>query len=148
HPELLMDPIRTPLKVESNGWVKTASVPSPGGISLSGAAAVGLPIEIDVDAIRYDEASHSIVLSGKGTGEPEIFDAAIFLTSLRLACQGRDPYFSLDPADVAAYSRESALALKEIEGLRASIIDPEVKSELDKTPTRPFGDFSVRGPVF
>src|SRR5262249_39295009 len=47
-------------------------------------------------------------------------DAALFLTSLRLACESVDPYFSLDPLEGAAWYREGHEATeafwKRIEG--------------------------------
>ncbi len=68
-----------------------------GGISFTEAAAMGLPLRLDIDGVLVDKGR--IVLSGKSAGELQQFDAAQLMTAFRLACGHGDPYFSLDPAD-------------------------------------------------
>jgi hypothetical protein len=74
-------------------------VPRPGGISLSHAAAKGMALGISIDAAYSTE--DRIVLLGRETGRG--IDAALFLTTLRAACEDEDPYFSLDPDDGALW---------------------------------------------
>jgi hypothetical protein len=75
----------------------------PGGISLSKAAAERMPLNITLDGSYYSDGR--IVLMGK-PDQAHSIDAALFLTSLRLACESVDPYFSLDPVEGAAWNRE------------------------------------------
>jgi hypothetical protein len=49
------------------------------------------------------------VLSGRSDRESG-FDAALLLTALRAACEPTDPYFSLDPIDVAAWNADGQSA--------------------------------------
>lgn len=75
---------------------------SPGGISLSRAAADRMPLEIALDASALSDGK--IVLSGRASRTR--MDAALFLTALRAACDDRDPYFSLDPDNGALWSQQ------------------------------------------
>ena len=74
-----------------------------GGISLSKAAAERMPLNITLDGSYYSDGR--VVLMGKSDPAHSI-DAALFLTSMRLACESVDPYFSLDPVDGAAWNTE------------------------------------------
>lgn len=74
----------------------------PGGISLTRAASEKLNLNIDFDGAFF--ADGRIVLSGRPQAKG--IDAAIFLTSLRLACESGDPSFSLDPDDGQAWTEE------------------------------------------
>lgn len=76
----------------------------PGGIYLSKAAAERMPLNLSLDGAFIDR--DRIVLSGRGNADSTI-DAALFLTALRAACAGQDPYFSLDPDDISAWIRET-----------------------------------------
>jgi hypothetical protein len=147
HPELLMDPIRNAVIRQPDGRIVTAGAAAPGGISLTTAAAAGMPITIDLDAIRYDAANNSVVLSGSSTGEPQVFDAAIFLTTLRLACT-QDPYFSLDPPNAADYAAQERDAFKVLEGTLTALTAPLADAELQKVTSVSYGNFELRGPVF
>lgn len=75
---------------------------APGGISLSKAAAARMPLDIVLDASSFSEGR--IVLSGRSASGG--MDAALLLTAFRVACDGRDPYFSLDPDNGAAWSSQ------------------------------------------
>jgi hypothetical protein len=75
----------------------------PGGISLTKAAADRMPLNITLDGSYYSDGR--IVLMGKQDPAHSI-DAALFLTSLRLACTSTDPYFSLDPIQGPAWNKE------------------------------------------
>lgn len=77
--------------------------PEPGGISFSAAAAAGLPIDVELDALAI--SGDRIVLGGRRS-RGYAFDAAELLTALRLACLHGDPYFSLDPVDGLGWRRE------------------------------------------
>jgi hypothetical protein len=95
----------------------TAPMPSaqparfaPGGISLSKAAAERMPLNLSLDS-AYLEGDR-LVLSGPGTNA-ETIDAALFLTALRATCEGADPYFSLDPDNMAAWMSETHQAGEE-----------------------------------
>ena len=74
----------------------------PGGVSLSRAAAERMPFEITLDASALSDGK--IVLSGRASKTR--MDAALFLTTLRAACDDRDPYFSLDPDNGALWSEQ------------------------------------------
>ena len=88
----------------SNPIIATAA---PGGISLSRAAAAAMPINIAVDGAYYKDGR--LVLSGRpGAG----LDAALVLTSLRLACESGDPYFSLDPDNGGAWLEQGERAFQ------------------------------------
>jgi hypothetical protein len=83
----------------------------PGGVSLSKAAAASMALDVDVDSVFVENGR--IVFSGRsGTGRT--VDTALFMTSLRLACEEQDPYFSLDPDDGRAWSDEGKRASKEL----------------------------------
>src|SRR5262249_4086463 len=92
----------------ANGISGVAQRFSPGGISLSRAAAERMALEIDIDAIAYRDGQ--IVISGPESKATKI-DAALFLTSMRLACGAGDPFFSLDPVDGAAWQEQSQAAM-------------------------------------
>lgn len=80
-----------------------SAMTGPGGISLSKAAAARMAINITLDGTYYKDGR--LVLSG----QPHMssgFDAALFLTALRAACEPNDPYFSLDPVDVIAWDAD------------------------------------------
>jgi hypothetical protein len=128
HPELLLvqapeDPLVTAAKEMADSTAVAASAAASaavedvpvGGISFSRAAALGLPIPLDLDAVRIEKGH--VVLSGSASGT---LDAAELLTTMRLACGRSDPYFSLDPVDGEAWMRDSQAALAE--AVRA--IDP------------------------
>jgi hypothetical protein len=100
HPELLV--------VKPGPAPATSS--TPGGISLTMAAAAGMPIAFSLDG-SYIDGQH-LVLAGTPGGEG--FDAALFLTALRLACERDDPYFSLDPDDGKAWASEGDHAADEV----------------------------------
>lgn len=82
---------------------------SPGGISLSRAAADRMPLEIALDASALSDGK--IVLSGRTSNTR--MDAALFLTALRAACDDHDPYFSLDPDNGALWSQQGDQASNE-----------------------------------
>ena len=93
----------------------TFPVPKTGGVTLSRAAAERLPLNISLDASSL--ANGQIVLSGRE--DKQGIDAALLLTTLRLSCEERDPYFSLDPDDGEQWSNAgrqlSQLVLKRME---------------------------------
>ncbi len=82
-----------------------------GGISLSKAAAERMPLNLTLDGAYID--NHRIILSGPKNMGGSI-DAALFLTALRAACQDSDPYFSLDPDNMAAWLAETKQAQDEL----------------------------------
>ena len=86
-----------------------ASIPAvrPSGISLSKAAAEAMPLNIDLKGAFYKDGQ--IVLSGSADSRRG-FDAALFLTAVRLACEASDPYFSLDPPVGSAWNAEGQSA--------------------------------------
>jgi hypothetical protein len=85
----------------------------PGGISLSRAAAQRLSLNFDFDSASF--ADGRIVLSGKPVQSG--IDAAMLLTTLRLACEAGDPSFSLDADNGQAWTDEGQ-KLAEIFGAR------------------------------
>ena len=145
-PSLLMDPIREPLHIAANGDMQVAAGVAPGGISLSQSAAIAMPIAIDIDSIRYDAANNTVVLSGSGAVHAPTFDAAIFLTAMRLACLKSDPYFSLDP-DWSVYEKQFSEALKEMESYADRFAGQlEAGTVAGQAPARTNG-IELRGPV-
>ena len=68
-----------------------------------------MPLNIAIDTIYISQSK--IVLSG--TRAKSSIDAAMFLTTLRVACEG-DLYFSLDPDDGALWMRQGQLAFDNI----------------------------------
>lgn len=82
---------------------------SPGGVSLSRAAADRMPLQIALDASAVSDGK--IVLSGRASKTR--MDAALFLTALRAACDDHDPYFSLDPDNGALWSQQGDQASNE-----------------------------------
>ena len=81
-----------------------------GGISFTEAAALGLPLRLDIDGVMVDKGR--IVLSGKSANELQQFDAAQLMTAFRLACGHGDPYFSLDPVDGKQWVAEGDTVLQ------------------------------------
>jgi hypothetical protein len=81
--------------------------PTPGGISLSMAAASRLAININLDGLYGRQGR--LVLSGRSDGEQSV-DAALFYTALRLACEPNDPFFSLDPDNNKLWTEEGRSA--------------------------------------
>lgn len=81
---------------------------APGGIALNKAAAERLALNISIESLTYRDGH--VVVSGTGSGGTRT-DAALFLTSLRLACGTQDPFFSLDPVDSAAWSEQGNEAM-------------------------------------
>jgi hypothetical protein len=75
----------------------------PGGISLSLAAAMRMPLNLDLDGMYFENGN--IVLTGNRKSDNQI-DAALFLTALRASCEPGDPYFSLDADDGAVWLAE------------------------------------------
>jgi hypothetical protein len=99
---------QTALRSPQTGFQAPAPAPrnTPGGILLSRAAAERMPLQIAIEGSYYSNGR--LVLMGKP--DPTGIDAALFLTSLRLACESSDPFFSLDPDEGAAWSREGRQA--------------------------------------
>jgi hypothetical protein len=62
-----------------------------------------MPLNIALDGAYYKDGR--LVLSGQPDTDSG-FDAALFLTALRAACEPLDPYFSLDPVDAAAWNTD------------------------------------------
>lgn len=87
---------------QSSSNISLQTHPSPGGISLSRAAADRMPLQIALDASAVSDGK--IVLSGRTSNTR--MDAALFLTALRAACDDHDPYFSLDPDNGALWSQQ------------------------------------------
>lgn len=81
-----------------------------GGISFTEAAALGLPLQLDIDGVMVDK--ERIVLSGRSASELQQFDAAQLMTAFRLACGHGDPYFSLDPVDGKQWAAEGDTVLQ------------------------------------
>lgn len=77
---------------------------APGGISLSKAAAERMPLNLSIEGAFVKDGR--IILSGHKNTEGSI-DAALLLTALRATCEGRDPYFSLDPDDLSLWLKET-----------------------------------------
>jgi len=86
------------------------SYAKPGGILLSKAAAERMALNLELEAVHYGKGT--IILAGRKSQES--IDAALFLTTLRLACEGVEPYFSLDPPDQSAWSQQSRAAMTAI----------------------------------
>jgi hypothetical protein len=84
---------------------------TPGGISLSKAAAARMPLNIALDGAYYKDGR--LVLSGRSDRESG-FNAALLLTALRAACEPTDPYFSLDPVDVVAWNADGQSASEDL----------------------------------
>ncbi len=106
HPDWLIleapeDPAVTSAKAAGRAIADDTIV---GGISFTRAAALSLPIDLDIDSAHVEKGV--VVLSGL-RGNASRFDAALFLTALRLACIRDDPSFSLDPVDGGAFMNES-----------------------------------------
>jgi hypothetical protein len=82
---------------------------TPGGISLSKAAAERMPLDITLEGAVFREGK--LVLAGR-TDSSQTMNAALLMTALRTACEPGDPYFSLDPDDGADWNRlgETAFA--------------------------------------
>jgi hypothetical protein len=76
---------------------------TPGGISLSRAAAERMPLNLSLEG-AYLTSSGRLILSGRASSDS--IDAALLMTAMRVACEGEDLYFSLDPDDGAAWFRE------------------------------------------
>lgn len=83
----------------------------PGGISLSRAAAEDMAINLDLDSANLENGR--LVLSGR-SGNGMKVNTPLFLSSMRLACQATDPYFSLDPDDGKAWTEEGRRASDEL----------------------------------
>jgi hypothetical protein len=83
--------------------VPSVGAANPGGISLSMAAAMRMPLDLDLDGTYFKDGH--IVLMGRRNAGHEM-DAALFLTALRASCETEDPYFSLDPDDGKAWTEE------------------------------------------
>lgn len=86
-------------------------ISQPGGISLTKAAAERMPLNLSIEGAFVKDGR--IVLSGRKDTEATI-DAALFLTALRATCEGRDPYFSLDPDDTALWLLDTKKAGEEL----------------------------------
>jgi hypothetical protein len=97
---------------------------SPGGISLSEAAAKRMPLDIALDAVSYRDGV--IVLSGKHANS--ILDAALFFTTLRAACEDQDLYFSLDPDDGRLWQQQGEQAY--------DALWERIKKNFESVPTR------------
>ena len=83
----------------------------PGGISLSWAVANRMALDLNMDAFHAE--SGRVVLSGNPASNIKL-DSGLFMTAMRLACDGRDPYFSLDPDDGRLWVSEGEQASDEI----------------------------------
>lgn len=83
----------------------------PGGISLSRAAAERMPLGFTLEG-AYVQADR-LVLSGRRSNAGNI-DAALLLTAVRATCEGRDPHFSLDPDNPAAWNEATRKAGEEL----------------------------------
>jgi len=83
----------------------------PGGISLNKAAAERMSLNIDLEGLHYSNGQ--IVLAGWPSTDSGI-DAALFLTTLRLACESTDPIFSLDPDNPEGWSVQGQALAKAI----------------------------------
>jgi hypothetical protein len=90
----------------SNTTFPSIAPSSPGGISITRAAAERMPLGTSLDGLYYRDGR--IVIAGDQVADT--MDAALLLTALRLSCEPSDPYFSLDPLDGAAWNREGAEA--------------------------------------
>jgi hypothetical protein len=78
---------------------------------LTKAAAERMPLNLSIEGAFVKDGR--IVLSGRKNPEATI-DAALFLTALRATCEGRDPYFSLDPDDTSVWLQETKKAGAEL----------------------------------
>lgn len=83
---------------------------TPGGISLTKAAALRLPLNISLEGAYFKHGR--LLLSGQEDANGTL-DSALLLTSLRAACEARDPYFSLDPDSGSEWVEEVGGASKE-----------------------------------
>lgn len=106
----------------------------PGGISLNKAAAEKLNLNLDFDGAFF--ADGRIVLSGRP--QTAGIDAALFLTSLRLACEPDDPYFSLDPDNGAAWWNEGQQLSKIIQDKLQPRLDPRKLTSKQTVAVRVF----------
>lgn len=98
-----------PLPIVSYGGV--APRYTVGGISLTKAAAERMALNFDIEGLALRDGQFVIAGSGNSTTR---LDAALFLTALRAACSTRDPYFSLDPPNGAAWSEQGDRASKAV----------------------------------
>lgn len=87
---------------------------TPGGISLSKAAAERLSLKMNLEGISLHDGR--VVFAGSENADASL-DGALLLTALRLACEGKDPSFSLDAADGQRWSAQSQAASKELNEL-------------------------------
>ena len=124
-PNLLVGGVSKPLELRSLDGAP--ALPMPGGIALSVAAAARLPIQIQFDAARIDKTG--LILVGK-SGKLDGFDGAMLLTVVRAACEGDDPYFSLDPDDGRLWKSEGDRAFDEA----WAALRPEIKRALVHVP--------------
>lgn len=84
---------------------------SPGGVSLSRAAAMRMALDIDLEGVSFSDGQ--LVLAGR-TNDRKVIDAGLFLTALRAACEQGDPFFSLDADDGKAWIEEGNRASQEL----------------------------------
>lgn len=77
-----------------------ATTSKPGGISLTKAAAERMPLNLSIDGAVVIDGR--LILSGRPNARGSM-DAALLLTAMRATCEGRDPYFSLDPDDIQSW---------------------------------------------
>ncbi len=113
-------PLQRLQSVAANMQGVTASY-AVGGVSLTKAAAEKIALNIDIDGLFF--RSGRLVLVGTPNASVD-FDAAIFLTALRAACDVADPYFSLDAVDGRAWNAQSGQALAEAWGAVKDRFDP------------------------
>lgn len=75
-------------------------IKEPGGIKFSRQRADDLSLKLDITSIDYDPVRGRLVLSGEKTGQEE-FDLATFSDVLRLAIEEHEPFFSMEPSNIA-----------------------------------------------
>src|SRR5262249_39586318 len=71
------------------------------------------------------------VLSGRNSSHG--IDAALFLTAIRLACEPREPYFSLDP-DGPSWGRDGEVAFEALWSRIKNAYAPDLKSDRGEKP--------------
>lgn len=91
----------------------TGRTPTPGGISLSRAAAASIKLPFSVDSFTFEKGN--LIISGRDTKSNQL-RLPYLMTGLRLACSGEDPYFSLDTDDGQTWKTEGVAIHREIGG--------------------------------
>lgn len=80
----------------------------PGGIKLSGVIADDLSARLEIEAVHFDPRAGSITLAGRHSRHS--FGIGLLRDALRLAREVHEPFFSLEPVNVADWDRQLIVA--------------------------------------